>query len=478
MPDLYGKRSSGTWSSSPTFRSFINVTRDNLWIAGQTAPPPSTSGDPRGFELRGGFYMQGTRIIVDHLRLRGSLPGALNPWYGFSSDDPDSFDYVEIDHHDMDICRHRAGDSSGNPQCQGRVVWRNCSVAGGSDECFTWTHTRVNGQYTYDWKNFAIDNCIIHSSLNHAVERYNETGNTTEDGRPLQYSAGHGYGPLMSPSISSVLFRGNLMVSMSQRIPYFHKGTSISFINNFVFNYGRPGNSRTAVLFFRNNKDDSLFASGLDTNVRLDIAGNYTEAGSRTKHNIENGTRPMFAGSYNISGTGNKIYVYNDANRVLSYYNPDSKSSDRSVTNINTDFRLTTPYYDHNPSGLIPSSGTFEVVGTSNMALPISGVMTADAARDHVLAHAGAWPAARDGLDEFIVNEVENKTADALGHLPAFTEVSARSLPVNSWTTIPANPTQIEANGLTAVENWLHTLHVAAGGSDRYDAAEWVSRKS
>ena len=78
-----------------------------------------------------------------------------------------------------------------------------------------------------------------------------------------------------------------------------------------------------------------------------------------------------------------------------------------------------------------------------------------------VLAQAGAWPAARDAIDERIVGDVRNGTgrvATAVGSVPTL-PATQRAL------AVPANPSgDDDGDGYTNLEEWLHAYARAAEG--------------
>lgn len=106
---------------------------------------------------------------------------------------------------------------------------------------------------------------------------------------------------------------------------------------------------------------------------------------------------------------------------------------------------------------------------------PTSTLLPAADVPAYVLAHSGARPATPDQTDTRVRQQVTAKTHD--GSAAHTNPPDEGPIPVvTAAVNVPSSPTAVQANGLTVMENWLHTKHVEVGGADIYDMAEWLAR--
>ena len=103
---------------------------------------------------------------------------------------------------------------------------------------------------------------------------------------------------------------------------------------------------------------------------------------------------------------------------------------------------------------------------------PQRGIMPHEDVEAHVLAHAGAWPGDRSHTERRIMDAwqagrplvhdaVDRETVATFPDTPIAATVEAPALPPEPFAT--------EANGLTAIENWLERRHVTVGGAPWQD---------
>lgn len=76
-----------------------------------------------------------------------------------------------------------------------------------------------------------------------------------------------------------------------------------------------------------------------------------------------------------------------------------------------------------------------------------------------------------------VARRCERTSSSTRGRAPDYTPIATQT---DGGATPPSEDpdewVQREANGLRQIENWLHTLHVKAGGWNGYAAGEWVQR--
>jgi hypothetical protein len=279
-----------------------------------------------------------------------------------------------------------------------------------------------------------------------------------------------------------VLLRGNLFASGVTRVPQAAQGSSCLVVNNYTFNYGlRHRNSAFRWPMQLNPKNDVRTPYAYEDHEGQDallvgIAANYAEAGNKT---ALPGPPWHYTGTHALQMEGreggfgrlppSELWDNGD-NKVVSYYDPRTAPPNELPNRFNP--RLASrPYYE--ATTVAPQSPWLHLVDRPHFPLPAE-VLPADAVRTHCLAHAGAFPAARDAVDRRIVRQVEARThAPAARSEPGYRPVAATTAPA----AIPDDPgagvvvqphhplLTVEANGLTRLENWLVERHLAAGGS-------------
>jgi hypothetical protein len=449
----------------------VTIARENLWVAGQTAPGPG-DGSGRGFTLVGALVVRTGFVVVEHLRIQ-PIDGA---------PDADEAKFGEAR-------GLRCFMSPANGSRDGRntffcfrnltIRWTqdvNMGVGGGGSPWRT-------GRWGYP-ENVVVDNCLFAEPLNQHMhlDRGSYLGGWN---RCLNVTAG----------AQRVLLRGNLFASGVTRVPQAAQGSSCLVVNNYTFNYGlRHPDSAFRWPMHLNTKNGvrTPYAyedhEGQDA-LLVDIAANYAEAGNKT---ALPGPPWHYVGPHALRMEGregglgdlppNELWDNGD-NKVVSYYDPRTAPPNGQPNRFNP--RLASrPYYE--ATTVAPESPWLHLVERPHFPLPAE-LLPADAVRAHCLAHAGAFPAARDAVDRRIVRQIEARThSPAARAEPGYRPVAATTAP----TSIPYDPGDgvpfrqrhpllaVDANGLTRLENWLVDQHLAAGGSAETVevAPRWLAR--
>ncbi len=435
----------GVYGGNKNLRKILYIDRSNLWIAGQSGPPaPDDNG--RGVHILGGLRFGGSNVVVDHLRVQ--------PWAGPISPElkPDAEGI-----HWLGLNRRTA------PQ---RFIVRNCSVHGTSDEA---TVVKPNSSRDTWIEQTGFVGCFITGALNGNLVKVRNGADPAE----LGYKDGHSYGPMTGAGVRKMLYHGNLLTSMVRRAPHFGTGSSGLIINNYVFNYGRhhDGNNSSGVPFLLNFSGDQNEPGQTHLECILGYSRNYVEGGCRTNPWQNEGRLLRQREHY----TEDELHYWDgEDNLHLTYYNRSGIFEGRPgyyLAAKNTELRSSIQArWDPAPP---LDEGIGKRLNQPPIALPPTR-LSAKQVKDHCLKHAGAWPDYRNQIDPLLIKEVIDKTNDARGVIPKATPIT----PVSGVypSDLPEKPLEVEANGVTAIENWLHKRHVEAGGHDAYDAPEWFCR--
>jgi len=452
------------------------VNRPNIWIAGQTAPVSGPSG--RGYTLRGRLAVRrGHHVVVEHLRIRPVIGRALGPLHR----PPDGRGLLIVP----------PAPAEPGITGQGFVLLRNLSVQWTQDvigAAMAGSNRRrhPDGGLCF-LKNYAVDNCLFAEPLSRTIAL-----------REGPYHRGHSYGWNCGEGSYRGLLRGNLTASAIWRTPQTTQLSSGLLVNNYTFNFGfsRGG---TPYRYWPMTQAPKTPENGYfhrfwqPGDPHLDMVwgalNNVGEAGNRTDFPAT--THPHYGNPVmldDVAAVG-AIRWHEAGNRFLSYYDM-SRLAGKGWNDENPALAAA-PYHD---IALIPPSPANSYDGRipsyTRLAAPPFGptstLLPAAAVWAHVARHAGAWPAARDATDARIVREVAAKTHAAVGaSLATDAPVEPRLAapprvphdPGDRFTFDRNHPLlRPEANGRTVLENWLHRTHIAAGGADIHDAAEWLNR--
>jgi regulation of enolase protein 1 (concanavalin A-like superfamily) len=183
----------------------LEVTADQCWIAGQTAPSP-------GITLTQGlFQVKANDVVVQHLRSR------VGPGDSGSIQGNDSFN---------------SGDGTSN------VIFDHCTASWGVDECMS---------VGYNTNNTTFSNCLIYEGL------YDPYG-SGED---------HNYCTLVGDGADNVALLGTVWAKARSRIPRLKSGTRSAIVNNLTYFFDEGCNmDSSAETSFVGNKYTGSLAPG------------------------------------------------------------------------------------------------------------------------------------------------------------------------------------------------------------------------
>jgi len=441
----------------------IEIRRENLWIAGQTAPDPG-DGTGRGFTLKGRLSFRRGYLVVEHIRVQ-PIDGHPDP------------DNEKADARGITVFPNASFSRLGKNEF---FLFRNVTVRWTQDVCMavsSWKNKK--NEYSYP-ENIVIDNCLFAEPLNQHMDLSKEDGYLRGWNRGFNFRGGAHRG----------LFRGNLHASAIVRVPQVTQGATALIVNNYTFNFGtnEPGSSFLWPMHLNPKHADHYGFEQfeeIEHTLLVGVASNYGEAGNKTKLP---GPPYTYAGAVSIDNEGPVGPIgpnqwWDDGkNKVVSYYDPSTAPMDKDVNEFNPNL-AETPFYEKTAGA--PVSEHLEIV--SEPPFPLPGIVfTPDEAKEHCLTYAGAWPGYRDPVDARIIREVKDKThspaaTSEIGYTPVSTVMGTPpSIPyepadgqLNSSTPL----LQKEGNGLTVLENWLISQHVNAGGclETAYTAAEWLT---
>lgn len=208
----------------------LEITNDKCWIAGQTAPSPGVT------LIRGGFYVNASDCVVQHIRVRPGDAGAEegDDWQ------PDAM--------------HTGDDTRNN-------IIDHCSTSWAVDETLS---------VGYRTRNTTLSNCIIAEGLNDATHTKGE----------------HGYGTLVGDCAKNVVMVGNAWAHNTGRNPASKGGTTTVIANNIIYHatdwitsFGGPGEC-----------GDTPARSAVENNAYVRIGSHYIQFGH--VHFNENYTTP------------------------------------------------------------------------------------------------------------------------------------------------------------------------------------------
>lgn len=254
-------------------KSALNISKNNITIAGQTAP-----GD--GITISGWpVFISGSNVVLRFLRFR---MGAQNiDAAGFSADD---------------------GDALGGKDDQ-NIMIDHCSISYSTDECASFS--RIT--------NFTMQYCIISESLKLAGH---SKGN-------------HGYGGIWGGR--NAAYHHNLVAHHDSRNPRFdhsYVGRSwrgpIDFVNNVVYDWGS-----NSTYGGETDSESNVF--------HVNMMGNYYKAGPSTKSNVRNRVMELTSYCINCIASGfaatGKFYLQDNLinGNAAAWDNVDSEHSSKET---------------------------------------------------------------------------------------------------------------------------------------------------
>ncbi len=454
-------------------KSELKLNKDNVTIAGQTAP-----GD--GICIADyPFVIGASNVIIRFMRFR--------------------LGNRQVAHHE--------GDGLGGMDRE-RIIIDHCSVSWSIDECLS----------VYGSKNTTVQWCIVSHSLQnagHAKGSHGYGGNWGGSGASYHHNliANHSsrtprLGPRPGTQTDERMdMRNNVIYNYGSNGCYGGEGMNVNIVNNY-YKPGKTSNSRKSRIagIGVRTVDYCLDNSKTAANIK-----NATGISGSAKGNRVNGKNVIeYAGkTYEINMDKNTIdvdgktvtVVWNDWKKMLHtwgtfYVNGNVNPSDAKVTADN----WTTGIYSQVDNSKCDNTFTDDVKNDMRIDTPLDYVYTtthsADKAFEKVLAYAGA-SLHRDEYDSVVTSDVKNGTASFTStgiidsqdqvKLPSGTigwpELKSESAPVDTdgdgipdfWETEngldPNNAADgklKQADGYTNLEIYLNSLvaHIVEGGNE------------
>jgi len=221
------------------------------------------------------------------------------------------------------------------------------------------------------------------------------------------------------------LYYGNLVAAGFYRMPGQRNPSGAAYWSNMIYGWSNENQPGRAV----NGNGDFI----------CDLVNNYAEYGPDTP---------------------------DTQNSDIFALGPLSGGDDNVVKYARDNIKVT-------PSATIDPTGEQSASGGPYYLEP-EVTVSVDAVKAHAFAHAGSWPAQRDAGDQRIVDQITAGTYALSNHTVG---VPPNDVQVSTVTgqspAVPANPFADNGTGVTNIEQWLHDLHVAAGGADNFVAGEW-----
>ncbi len=413
--------------------------RKNLIVAGETAPA-------------GGFFFFGClRVIDKNVLIRHITTCAVT--------DADSWDFK----------KQYGGAANGFKISskvidQKRAIVQNCDILHSHDT-------------TIDMRADAPDSTISAAYVNCLF------------GEPLPFEGDanmgearrHHYTCSMARNSQNVLFYGNILLNTSTRLPWLGANTSALWANNYFYNCGGPGARGGA---FQMPVLINFDRTGPGKTSIINWIGNHYQGGKSSNPKAIDGNNT--AGGF-IGYTGNRednvdFQIYLDDNWFTTnwrdtYTNGDLKGS------ISTG-KLPTPYQAYGATQFrVEKNGTAPDIddlvtwlAEPSWTIPFD-LLPATSVKDHALAYAGAFPAARGGSAARMIDSIldDDATLNQTGLRPAVPVPDEATVAVNVPNGIgtgnfTGDGTHAIVAGytndatITPLESWLHGLHMAALG--------------
>nr|WP_239640951.1 RICIN domain-containing protein [Natrialba taiwanensis] len=199
----------------------LQITEDNCWVAGQTAPSPGITF------IKGMVQVDASNCVVQHVRSRiGPGDGSIQGNDAINTQD----------------------DTQNN-------VLDHVTASWGVDECLS---------VGYDTQATTVTNCLIYEGL----------------WDPYGDEADHNYSTLIGDGASEVTFAGNVWSKTRARIPRLKNDTETVIVNNFAYFFDESANAdSSAVTSFVGNAYTGLTDTGdqiLEGSPTAYYADNYT----------------------------------------------------------------------------------------------------------------------------------------------------------------------------------------------------------
>jgi hypothetical protein len=243
----------------------------------------------------------------------------------------------------------------------------------------------------------------------------------------------HGFGVILGPSdggVYNVSLVGNLMAHQLARNPLAY--SSFAMVNNVVYNYG----------------DSGVEVANLGGTSQSSIVGNVFLRGPNSTS-----SQPIFIRGASNNSTllsGSKLYLADNSTGAAAADQWLLAYVEQPVTKSLVSM-LSAPLW---PNGLV-------ALPTAN-----SGVLNS------VLAQSGARPADRDSADTRVINGVRTRGGSFINCVSADgsqrCQKNAGGWPAAPTRTrvlqLPPNPNQVNSDGYTNLEKWLHDMSAQVEG--------------
>jgi len=449
----------------------ILMNRNNLYVAGETAPPSSNG---RGFVLNGGIRVYGAdNVVFSHI--------SLVPSDGTMTSDPESGSQLWA----FNLVPTR------------NIVLRNCSLRHTNDMSFTF-NMRTASSPSY-LENVVALNCMMAQPLNTHIGTANDA------------VSGHGYICNFNSRQYRGLYYGNVLACGNWRTPWFNTGCSGVFANNYVFNITGPstgplagGWSHPAYPHCRGatydggaRNHDNWYYGAADTGGRYtnenhiigDYVGNHIEGGDRY-YLPDNVFHPIYCEDVDLTANGGpadgEVVFHLDDNRCSTWF-------DQVFANVSGNATCTYKGSEQE-NYLLPTSQTSNVFiwrDSPRHTLPFT-LMPSASVRDYALAYAGAWPSDRSPGDTRVITGITDRTLSAVRATPGDADMALATDAADVPAVGTANTgtlggghslvTGYDSGSITQLEQWLHDQHMAAlgipTGAADYDpniAGNWIA---
>ncbi|HEY0946766.1 MAG TPA: hypothetical protein VGD81_15910 [Opitutaceae bacterium] len=405
-------------------------------VFGQTAPAPGIIVEGHVINVRT------NDVIIQHVAFRPSRKLHLSPASGTISTNPlrinPGYEMAQRDAIAVGASPDNP-DTAANEQTHAyNIIIDHCSHTWSCDEVVsTWGNGDWGTAGAGTVSDVTFSNCIFAEAL------YN-TGHTTSDNGSGTPEA-HPMGPLIGRNSTRISMLRNLFAFNEQRNPMMRDDVSdVLLVNNLVYH---PGT-------WRGNRIQVGSAGTANRDLVASIKGNVVL--------MQSGNTDTTAINFTSPPTNTSVYLTGNASNVTgsSTWNPTNGDQWHvSLTNA--------------PSSVTHLTSEPAVFTSASLNLPavISGAANIEA---HVLAHAGARPAARDVVDARIVDQVRQRYRDPADVIGAFIDSPSERIVTGTFTsgelagypawgtvvaarTVPGSPNTIEANGYSRIENWVHS---------------------
>lgn len=408
----------------------LQISRANVWIAGQTAV--ESSGSPIYITGRG-VDISASNVVVEHI-------------YSVLDDPANA---TEAD---------QEGDCFGvNPISAtiSNILIRHCGMFGSIDECVAMFPSN-NSEFI---ENFSLENCFL--------------GYPVKNG-PNRHEDNHNYGPLVGTQADAA-FVNNTMAGFRARTPRLSGGTEVFIAGNYTADFYNDGSNSTPRFFapVQHANQGAGITSTVGWNHETTIVSNFAEVGAG---GYDEGNQD--AGVREITGYFSSHIHYNSgANVGISNLYETDNYFETGIT-----LTLQSGSLGTNGRALERTTESANRIALTepNVWADLPVVHWTDV-RSYGLAHYGPSPDNPAAILSDCRTLVGAQAAKAWVNRDDMWIASdpAQAVPTagsGTWTE-PANPFTANDYGITNIEATLHALTVEQGGLDPYGVGVplWVT---